>query len=649
MIGLRNAVSMRARVMWVRAFMNTYKRRVIAAGGYIEGEQCAIDKINGNNILKEASWRLIPEGIEEDIVFAQKPTNGTGDLSFTRASDATRTNSAGVIERTPWNLFTWSEMFSDVAWTKQFTSVLVNTTTAPNGTLTADTFSGDGTNSIHTILQSVTLQASRSYSISLFVKKGTNDFIQIGGGGVLFGAEVYANFDLNTGTIGNKGTLTTAQIENYGNGWYRCSITGTTIAAATNTGLFATLVNSNTSARGESNTLSTNVILWGAQLVEGTDAKPYFATTNRQDVPRLDYRNADGSLNSCPRLLLEPQRTNSIRNSTMVGAVAGSPGTLPTNWSVIGGAGLTQTIVGTGTESGLTYLDVRYNGTATSTDVIRLTQETNTGIAASNGQTWSLSPYVKVTIASGATPSYSLRMAERTAIGSLITVGTQSATFTSTLTRQTYTRTLIGGGTVGAVVPEIGITVTNGAAYDFTIRIAAPQMELGAYATTFIPTTTAAVTRLADSASKTGVASLIGQTEGTLFLDAVLTKDSTTGFLLQVSDGTQNNRVQITLSTILAWQVTGSNLVGINGTIGFTDNTRLKMAFAYKSGDSAFYINGVKVTSTIEVSLNVPTALNRIDIARNHTSAFPVTEQVNQAALFPTRLANDRLAELTTL
>ena len=46
----------------------------------------------------DASWLLIPEGIEEDIVFAQKPTNGTGDLTFTRASDATRTNSAGVIE-----------------------------------------------------------------------------------------------------------------------------------------------------------------------------------------------------------------------------------------------------------------------------------------------------------------------------------------------------------------------------------------------------------------------------------------------------------------------------------------------------------------------------------------------------------------------
>jgi hypothetical protein len=255
----------------------------------------------------DASWLLIPSGIEEDVVFAQKPTSGLGDLTFTRASDATYTDSTGVVRRSPYNLVTWSEMFSDVAWTKSNSTIGINTTASPTGTLTADTFSADGTNTVHSVFQSATLLASRSYNISLFAKKGTNNFIQIGGGGTLFGAEVYANFDLNNGTVGNKGTQTTAQIENYGNGWYRCSITGATIAAATNTGLFAQLVTSSTSARGESNTLSTNVFLWGAQLVEGTEALDYFPTTNRQDVPRIDFRNADGTLSSCGRLLLEPQ------------------------------------------------------------------------------------------------------------------------------------------------------------------------------------------------------------------------------------------------------------------------------------------------------------------------------------------------------
>ena len=65
-------------------------------------------------------------------------------------------------------------------------------------------------------------------------------------------------------------------------------------------------------------------------------------------VPRLSYMYG-----SAPALLLEPQRTNSIRNSSMVGAAAGSPGTLPNNWASALLSGLTQTIVGTGTERGV--------------------------------------------------------------------------------------------------------------------------------------------------------------------------------------------------------------------------------------------------------------------------------------------------------
>jgi hypothetical protein len=311
--------------------------------------------------------------------------------------------------------------------------------------------------------------------------------------------------------------------------------------------------------------------------------------------------------------------------------------------------------VGTGTESGLTYLDVRYNGTATSTDVIRLTQEANTGIAASNGQTWSLSPYVKVTITSGATPSYSLRMAERTAIGSLITVGIQSASFTSTLTRYTYTRTLIGGVTVGAVVPEIGITVTNGAAYDFTIRIAAPQMELGAYATTFIPTTTAAVTRLADAASKTGVSSLIGQTEGTMFVEvdtAVLGTVFPSAFrrLFALSDNSITNRiilVQNNSDDSIMFTVTngGAAQVGIN--TAANQSGIKKIAAAYANNDFVLYVNGVQIGT--DTSGTVP-ACSRLAIGYETTSnlsnpACPVA----QAALFPTRLTNAQLAEITTL
>jgi len=302
----------------------------------------------------DASWLLIPEGIEEDIVFAQKPTNGTGDLTFTRASDATRTNSAGVIERTPWNLVTFSEEFSNAAWTKTAgITVVPNSITAPNGTLTADTFTSVDT--FPRVVQNATIQANQSYRISVYAKAGSayifSTFVSVNSVSL-----VSVTFNLSTGIVTGSGTM-----QAVGGGWYLCSTTFT-VGASTAIPDIRFFNHSQGVTGGWS--VNNFIYGWGAQLVEGTDAKPYFATTNRQDVPRLDYRNADGSVSTCPRLLLEPQRTNSIRNSTMVGAVAGNPGTLPTNWNVSGAVGLTRTIVGVGTELGLQYVDFRFNGTA---------------------------------------------------------------------------------------------------------------------------------------------------------------------------------------------------------------------------------------------------------------------------------------------
>lgn len=52
---------------------------------------------------------------------------------------------------------------------------------------------------------------------------------------------------------------------------------------------------------------------------------------------------------------------------TGLGAAAGTPGAMPINWSVAGLLnGITRSIVGTGTENGIPYVDIRFAGTATS-------------------------------------------------------------------------------------------------------------------------------------------------------------------------------------------------------------------------------------------------------------------------------------------
>jgi hypothetical protein len=596
-----------------------------------------------SSFYDDASWLLIPSGIKEDVVFAQKPTSGLGDLTFTRASDATYTDSTGVVRRSPYNLVTFSEMFSDVAWTKNFTSVSANTSIAPNGTLTADTISADGTANLHAIIHSISAVNGFVYTHSVYAKKGTNNFIQlIGGAAIYTSGLVFANFDLNNGVVGSVGAGTTATITNVGNGWYRCTMTATATATVTGSGLIVGLVTSATSTRGELNTLTTNVLLWGAQLVEGTSALDYFPTTDRQNVPRIDFRNADGTLSSCGRLLLEPQRTNSIRNSSMVGAVAGSPGTIPTNWTV-SNAGLTQTIVGVGTELGLPYVDIRLNGTASGA-IFNLFTEGPAQVVASNGQTWTNALYMKTVAAPNPYNSILNNFSERTAAGTLLTGAQQAMTLTSTLTRFSFTRTNTNVLTERINAGYQG-TLTIGATYDFTIRIAAPQMELGAYATSWVPTTTAAVTRIADVANKTGISSLIGQTAGTIFADLSYIATSTASARWFNVFGTTQH-IALASNGINQIRVITNALSDTLSTAP-TSNTGIKIAFAYNNSGVVCFINGTQYTLT-NGGGQVMTSLT--SIAFDLSLATGVVEaKINQAALFPTRLTNEQLAQLTTL
>jgi hypothetical protein len=570
----------------------------------------------------DASWVLIPEGIKEDVVYAQKPTNGLGDLTFTRASDATRTNSAGVIERTPWNLFQQSNTFT-TTWVTNF-ATLTSGQTGYDGTNNAWLLSKSADNAY---LRQSGLASTGTYNFSVFAKKGTVNFVAIA---TDFGTRI-GYFDLQNGVVGSSVNIISSTIQSIGGGWYRCSIV---VGALSDCRIYP--ASSNGSTLGTSG----NILIQDAQLVEGTDAKPYFATTNRQDVPRLDYRNADGSLNSCPRLLLEPQRTNSIRNSTMVGAVAGSPGTLPTNFAQLGGGGLTRT-VSVGTENGLQYIDLRYQGTATES-FIEWRLDTTTAIAALPSQVWSFTNYVK--LVSGTMPNaFTLNVYARNAAAGVLQSWISPASITSSLNRFQNITTATPANTA-FIQNALFLTITNGATYDFTIRIAAPQMELGAYASTFIPTTTAAVTRLADAASKTGVSSLIGQTEGTLFVDMnLLVRSGNAYFALAPNLGLTSNYIGISFSaTNIQAEMVSSSVA--QAAIQFVNSAtgNFKIAFAYKQNDLAFYVNGVLVGTDTNATVPVCSQIGLFNYFQ--TMAL----QYNQAALFPTRLTNAQLAQITT-
>jgi hypothetical protein len=240
--------------------------------------------------------------------------------------------------------------------------------------------------------------------------------------------------------------------------------------------------------------------------------------TAANDTPRFDHDPATGASRG---LLIEESRTNGLRNSQAGGAIVGAPGTLPTNWGTVGitgGADVSREIVATGTEAGMSYVDLRLYGTASTSMFVGF--DTTTGIVAADGQTWTGSVYVKLVAGSMANiGSVRVQVRANDVSGSVLQSG--STTFTPSASLARYSHTLVfNNASIARARSGLAFFDASGA-IDITLRIAAPQLEQGAFPTSYIPTTTAAATRAADSAVVTPISSFYNQAEGTLFAEYI--------------------------------------------------------------------------------------------------------------------------------
>lgn len=221
-------------------------------------------------------------------------------------------------------------------------------------------------------------------------------------------------------------------------------------------------------------------------------------TQAAENAPRFDY---DPTTHAARGLLLEGSSKNWIRNSTMVGASA--PSTDPTYWSISSADGLSHQVVGTTVANGITYLDVRFYGTATNTVYPSIAWETTTGVPAANSETWTDSVYLAML--SGGTYGTDLgparlNISKRDSDGSGLTGAFQKTiTLSETPTRFSQTVTT-DNASVAYLYPYFNIAVSKDEVVDFTIRVGLPQFEKRAVATSPIPTSGTALTRAADIA-----------------------------------------------------------------------------------------------------------------------------------------------------
>jgi hypothetical protein len=343
------------------------------------------------------------------------------------------------------------------------------------------------------------------------------------------------------------------------------------------------------------------------------------------NVPRLDYLGS-----TCPRLLLEPQRTNSILHSNAL-ASAG--------WLTFGG---TQT-----NNSGISP-DGTNNATLFSSSG-SVSAGAYQNVAATSGQTVTVSAYFKLGTATNICLVINNAFAWDTVGGEVFT--TSNGLSTTAWKRVTFTFTAPATNQYNIHIGQHGQSGLASQSLG-TFYVYGVQAELGGYATSLIPTTTAAVTRVADAASKTGISSLIGQTEGTVFVDFTINALANFGTPISVNDGSTSNYIWLTIFA-------NGNLRAElnNGTVqsaitygGAVVGGRYKMAFGYKTNDFALYVNGAQIGTDNSGTTFSGTTLSRVDTDITNAATYSTaSESISQSLLFKTRLTNAQLAELTAL
>jgi hypothetical protein len=364
----------------------------------------------------------------------------------------------------------------------------------------------------------------------------------------------------------------------------------------------------------------------------------------------LDYYTSGGTA-GCPALLVEPQAQNvALQSQTF--DVSGT-------WANSNNTQITANTTGTTDPAGSTLSDLIFCQ-ASGTAAQGLTQS----ISISTSGTYTMSVFVKK--ASNfdwfriqfQDPTSTVYQAYYNLVSG--TLGAVDAGSTATITsfgngwyRVTHSRsTATGSVSFGLRLANANSVLTVPCDGTSGVYAWGAQLETGSIATSYIPTTAAAVTRNADVVNLSGaVSGCIGQTEGTIYAEAFIPKISS-AFVVGISNGLSLSEavyLQVQSNSNLEVIIrSGGSIVNIsvaaaNWTAGLN-----KVAFTYGAGSCSLVLNGGSpVTGTVT---NVPTC-NRLTLGSrlDAPGTQSITDRIRAAALYTSRLSNAELAALTTL
>ena len=502
------------------------------------------------------------------------------EFDFSRASNGTYVDRDGLLKTAElYNKFNYSEDFS--GWGNLGGSTLTpNAAISPDGNLNATKIT-EGTNVL--IYKSI---AAGTYTQSYYAKKGTSDLF-----GVYTGGIGNATFDLTNGVVLSN-NLTSASIQDVGNGWYRCIATSTS-GSSTFYGINYNGVDGST------------IYVYGAQLVEGTEPLAYQYTNGLQGLPRISFEDGVG------HLLLEPQTTQLVPYSE----------------------DFTQWVTG-----GNTAIEGGYLAPDGTNSAYKVSGSNNALIATGLPNLFTSS-----------TRSIYARTVSGTGQANLMTYyGNTNNLFTITDQWQRFdVNSAISTGSTGfyAVdfrgdtnISEIIIWGAN-ATNDQT------------YPTSYIKTEGTSVTRLADVCNNSGSAQDFNSEEGVLYAEISALADTPDYREFGLSDGTTSNRVLISHTTT-SNGIRGQVLVGGSSALNFTptisDVTDFhKVAIKFKQNDYAMWVNGSEVATSSSALVFPKNTLNELAFDSG-AGSDDFYGKVRNLQVFTEALSDAELQKLTT-
>ena len=592
-----------------------------------------------SSFFDSASLVQIPSGYSDGTLYSVKPIDGSGDLTFTRSNDtATRVGPDSLIEKVRTNLFRYSEQFDNATWSTQGSPIIsANASVAPDGTTTADLFYPSVNGAIVAAIQSKLSASSVEYTQSVYVKASGKNFAALytfNGGS---GTAMWVNLTTGEITNGSGVNVSNRFATNVGNGWWRIGFTDLGNGATSYMHVYPTDAASSNSVTASG---TDGILLWGAQLETGV-ATDYIATTSAAvsvgpvaDLPRLDYTDS-----TCPKLLLEPQRTNLITFSESFDNAdwIKQDATITANAAV--------------SPSGYQDADL-YTSSSVIYDFARQTK------AFTSGTAYTLSVFAKAGTSNlvsltvpgaafgsgGATFNLSSGTIVSNTGGTVSIVDYGSGWFRCSFNK---TATASSSGSIGFA--------DGGAVAVSDLYLWGAQLEEGAYATSYIPTLGAAVTRAVDVCYKTGIGSLFGTNAGTIYFETIYDPATNLGggerwiyaqgntssdyvrLWQDVTGGAKKIRVLVAAGGVSQANIAkNATAVGLSNTASST----IKFAFAYEDNRFQFYVNGIN--AGIDTSGTAPT-ITEINFNSTVQTIFPLA----QCLVFPTALTNAQLAELT--